>query len=328
MSERERNDQRMRDAFSSIDQPADSADSTVNCPGDEEIWAASRGELSPERAKLLLAHSLECTDCRQSWLAASTLAAEGGLDEAGRSARAEAQSSRPSSRFQDAARGRVIPFRTRHHRLIRVISAVAATLVIMFALTTLLNREEVQFLPPILAEQTRTELWRVGESQPLKAGDPLRTGDRIYLTVESDVPVHLYLINQDQAGASAALFPVQGAQWNNPLPPGEIHRLPGNTTWQYDSWEVSSAGGRESFMVIAALEPLQELESALSLLDAAVPQDQVLRGESMVPTTTGTDPGLAAAALAGALESLRREGSDRSVMVREIVLENPRSPDS
>jgi hypothetical protein len=135
------------------------------------------------------------------------------------------------------------------------------------------------------------------------------------------------VINKDAAGESAALFPIPGAQWSNPLPPGEAHRLPGGSGWQYDSWEVSSSGGQESFTVIAALEPQQGLESALALLDTAVPQDQFLRGRAAVPAGTETDPEQAAVALAQALEELRGK-SGGSVVVREIVLENPRAPDS
>ncbi len=309
MSERESDNKRLRDAFSSVDQPAGSTD---RCPGDEEIWDASRGELSPERTRLLLAHSLECANCKQSWLAASSLAAEASM---------------PSSRPQNAGAGQVIPFQVRHHRLLKVISAVAATVVLLFLLTTVLNREEVAVAPGTLAGQIRTDLWRVGESQPLLAGDRLQIGDRLYLTVQSEAPVHLYVINKDQAGESAALFPVPGAQWSNPLSPGEAHRLPGSQDWQYDSWEVSSSGGRESFTVVASLEPLAGLESALALLDAAVPREQVLRGRAAVEAVPETDPGKAAAALAAALDALREEIGG-AVVIREIVLENPGSPDS
>jgi hypothetical protein len=325
MSKRERKDDVLRDAFSSPD-PA--AGSTAHCPGDGEIWSASRGELPPERTELLLAHSLECTECRQSWQAAAALAAEGKLDESGRSGGAAGEASGTASRPQDPAAGRVIPFRSRHHRLVAAITAVAAMLVMMFALTTMLDREPDQVAPLSLAEQIQTDIWRVGESQPLADGDPLSLGDRIYLTLESDIAVHLYLINKDQAGESAALFPIQGAQWSNPLPPGVTHRLPGDQDWQYDSWEVTSTGGRESFTVVASLEPLPRLEAALALVGGAMPQDQILRGQSTLPPGSETDPDQAAAALAGALEELHRESFSHSVLVREIVLENSRTPDS
>lgn len=324
MSERESGDKRLQDVFSSLDQQAEPMGP---CPADDEIWAASRGELPPERTKRLLAHSMDCADCKQSWRAASTLAVEAGLNEIDLSGASDTDASRSSSRVQEAGSGRVIPFQARHHRLIKVVGAIAATLVVMFLLTTVLNRTESPVAPLTLAEGIRTDLWRVGESQPLAAGDRLHIGDRIYLTVESDVPVHLYVINRDQAGESAALFPIPGAQWSNPLPPGEVHRLPGGRDWEYDSWEVSSSGGQESFTVVAALEPLRGLESALTLLDAAMPQDQFLRGQDAVLPRAAIDPDQAAAALAEALEALRME-SGGSVVVREIVLENPRSPDS
>lgn len=328
MSKGEADNKRLRDAFSSGHHPEEA---TERCPGDEEIWDASRGKLSSERTRLLLAHSLECAHCRQSWLAAASLAVEVGLNEIRPSGASDTKASRPPSTPQDAGVGQVIPFQARHHRLLKVVSAVAATLVLMLLLTTVLNREEDPVAPVALAGQIRTDLWRVGESKPLVAGDRLETGDRIYLTLESEVPVHLYVINRDQAGESAVLFPVPGAQWSNPLPPGVVHRLPGSQDWRYDSWEVSSSGGRESFTVVAALEPLARLESALALLDTAVPRDPILRGQAAgepgPQTDPETDPAQAAAALTAALDALRQE-SGALVVVREIVLENPGSPDS
>lgn len=49
------------------------------CPTDEEIWAASRGELPAARRDALLAHSAGCAACAESWRMAAAIAAEASL---------------------------------------------------------------------------------------------------------------------------------------------------------------------------------------------------------------------------------------------------------
>lgn len=324
MSKPESEDKVLREAFSA---GAGEGRAASPCPGDEEIWSAARGELAPEQTRALLAHSLKCADCKQSWLAASVLAEESRLAE-NRAERGSGDENVAGSGAPPAEKSaQVVPFRPRLRHVMAVGGAVAATLLIMFLMPTMLNLEEAPIAPTALSERIHTELWRVGESRPLAAGDRLQTGDRIYLTLESDLPVHLYLINEDQTGEPAALFPVAGAQWSNPLPAGESHRLPGGIDWQHDSWEVSSAGGRESFTVIAALEPLPELESALAMLHAAAPPEEILRGAEAAVPDEPAQAGRAATALDEVLARLRRESEGGAVMVHEIVLDNPGSID-
>ena len=109
------------------------------------------------------------------------------------------------------------------------------------------------------------------------------------------------------------------------MPAATTHRLPGDTTWEYDSWEVSSAGGRESFLVVASLDAVEELESALALLESASPLDpgEFLRGDDPAGPEPDTAPSGAEAALAAALEVLAASGSEK-VVIHQITLENPR----
>jgi hypothetical protein len=304
-------DRRLREAFAASTGPAKPPG---DCPADAEIWAATRGELPAERTGALLDHSLECGRCRQSWQTAAALAAEGGL-EAGSG----------GGRERAAPPAGPIPFRSRHHRLVTTLVAMAASLVLLVALTTVLNKPPVPAPGISLAGQTGLMLWKVGAEgdQPLTGGESLAPGDRIYLTVASAVPVHLYVINSDATGESAALFPLAEAQWSNPLPAGESLRLPGDAAWPYDAWEVTSAGGQEAFTLVASLQPLPELEAAVGMLSAAMPEDRLVRGGEEALPQAGAPPGEVALSLTQVLARIEAEAPPESVAIRRIVLQNP-----
>ena len=53
-----------------------------DCPGDEAIWAASRGELAAKRAKELLDHVTRCPSCTESWRMAGEIADQAELSQA------------------------------------------------------------------------------------------------------------------------------------------------------------------------------------------------------------------------------------------------------
>ncbi len=187
-----------------------------------------------------------------------------------------------------------------------------------------------------LSASVESTLWRAGVSadQPLTTGERVQPGDRMFLEVKNAVPIHVYVINLDREGHGYVLFPIPGAQVGNPLPPGASHRLPGDTTWEYDSWEVSSAGGRETFLVVASRRPLERLESALALLRPATAEGPQELGESLseslrgvgILSRTGTPDGASrgAAAVSAALRALTSSPLSRQdLFVQEIVLENP-----
>ena len=67
------NDERLRRAYAA---PAELAGAVGDCPPDEEIWAASRGELAGERAEALLQHAASCASCGESWKMAQALGRE------------------------------------------------------------------------------------------------------------------------------------------------------------------------------------------------------------------------------------------------------------
>lgn len=98
-------------------------------------------------------------------------------------------------------------------------------------------------------------------SEPLAAGARVAPGDRLFMLVHATKPVHVYVVNQDDLGESYLLFPLPGQKVSNPLPAGETQRLPGGV-----DWEVTSAGGREHFLVMASPEPLDALEKVFATL--------------------------------------------------------------
>jgi hypothetical protein len=106
----------------------------------------------------------------------------------------------------------------------------------------------------------------------LADGDRVRPGDRLSLEIEAAEPVHVWVVNEDLDGNVFLLFPIAGLDLDNPLTGGRRHRLPGRLDGAPQSWQVTSAGGRERFLVIASRRALPELERELAGLTAAHPQ--------------------------------------------------------
>lgn len=279
------------------------------CPPDDEIWRAVQGQLPAEQAARLLAHSRECPACATSFAMAGEIGRQTGAIP-GRAAR-EA--------------------RPRRGRLFWTLGTLAAAAALLLVISPLLLRGPAG-PPPAggdLAARVTTSLWRVGAAgdETLATGARVRPGDRLYLTIDSEAPVNLYVLDRDQQGEVSVLFPVEGAQWSNPIPPGSARRIPGETTWDYDSWEISSAGGEENLIVVASLEPLDGLQRALSRIDPAVPSPPggPLRGEGPNGPGAGVPDEEAAAALERVLSDLRASPvRGRGLLLEEFRLENPK----
>lgn len=166
-------------------------------------------------------------------------------------------------------------------------------------------------------------------SEVLQEGARVRPGDRLFLEVDSTTPVHLYVVNQDERGESYLLFPLPGQSVSNPLPAGKTHRLPRDVYW-----EVTSAGGREHFLIVASPEPLGALEAVFARLPApraggpaaaaaALSQEEVgqLRGIGGLSPRKAEGPSadLFRSAVALGVESELVKGP----WIRQLTLENP-----
>ena len=165
-------------------------------------------------------------------------------------------------------------------------------------------------------------------SEALGAGSRVAPGDRLFVLVHATKPVHLYIVNQDDRGESYLLFPLPGQTLSNPLPGGETHRVPGSV-----DWEVTSAGGREHFLIMASPHPLDALEKVFATLpraEAGRPVSAVPLSRDVVGQLRGIG-GLAPVASSGPATELLKSavslGTDAESVtgpwIRQFTLENP-----
>lgn len=111
--------------------------------------------------------------------------------------------------------------------------------------------------------QIDTAIYRTrGDSERrLRASERLAPGDGLFATLRVSVPAYVYIVNEDDQGESYLLFPLPGQSVTNPLPAGTTNRIPGDFNWQ-----VSSAGGREHFIIFASPERLAAFEQMFAAL--------------------------------------------------------------
>jgi len=194
--------------------------------------------------------------------------------------------------------------------------------------------------PAAAAYDVAASFRRHGEAGgvPLSSGDRVRPGDRLTLDVRASRPVWVYVLNEDERGEQFLLFPQPSFDLANPLPAGETVTLPGAIAGRPNAWTVTSAGGREHFLVVASPEPVAELEADLARLPAPRPGAPVayapvsaaagerLRGVGGVAELP--QPESPASPRRPAFERFRtladRETGVTGVWVRHVTLENPR----
>ena len=170
------------------------------------------------------------------------------------------------------------------------------------------------------------------ERTRLEPGARLKLGDTLTLEFRSSAPLYVYIIEEDEAGHSYALFPLPGFDQRNPLSPGVTHVLPGSRDGTDLSWTVDSAGGREHLMVLASPTRLVEFEADMNALArpgqvaVALPETAKthLRGIGALSKTPAVTGGASAARLFDMAQSLvTRSEVAEGVWLRRIDLENP-----
>lgn len=177
-------------------------------------------------------------------------------------------------------------------------------------------------------------LYRISQTAEAKLGpgDRVAPGDQLALQIQVSKPTYVYVVNEDDKGESYLLFPQPGQTVANPIPAGQSVRLPsvgGKTLY----WEVTTAGGREHFLIFATPEPLPTFDR----LFASLPRPQlnapvlssplsadavgVLRGVGGLTASPRASAGKLAEQFTTPLPTTAE--SANGVWVRQLTLENP-----
>lgn len=168
----------------------------------------------------------------------------------------------------------------------------------------------------------------------LSDGGSVAAGDGLYLEIESREPIHVYAVDEDEAGRVFVLFPLAGFEPRNPLQADVRHRLPGRRNGRAENWRVTFAGGTEEVTVIASRAALGQLEQDLTRLPHAIPGAPVAGDESAphgiqargiggtAPTQGAVaEPGAPMRELSGVLRALEnRAARDGDVWVWALTL--------
>jgi serine/threonine-protein kinase len=169
----------------------------------------------------------------------------------------------------------------------------------------------------------------------LQPGATVAPGDRLLIDVHVSLPAYVYIVNEDEQGESYLLFPLPGQSLTNPLPSGTANRLPGTQGGQEIFWQVTSAGGREHFLIFASPERLPVLEkmfAALPRAEAGRPIQSARLSRDVVGALRSVG-GLAPAAgqklgessLTSQFSTPLRNGEEMAhgLWVRQLTLDNP-----
>jgi serine/threonine-protein kinase len=181
----------------------------------------------------------------------------------------------------------------------------------------------------------------------LDKGDRVAPGDSVSLRVQGSEPLHVYVVNEDEAGHAYLLFPSPGLVPQNPLPAATPIILPGTQNDQPFYWQVTSGGGTEHLLVIASPRPLPSLETELEALGHPKPGAPI-RFAELPPSSLnqlrglgglvhdGSASGPAPRTAAGAPQTQRlfelaeplsgSPDTTSGVWMRRLELENPARP--
>jgi predicted Zn-dependent protease len=114
-------------------------------------------------------------------------------------------------------------------------------------------------------------LFRAGDGteERLTANATVVPGEHLFLEITGSKAMHVYVLNQDEAGRAFLLYPLPRLDKQNPLSGGVQHRLPGPVSGQPNYWQVDQAGGDEWILVAAGRKPIAELERQIADLPMA-----------------------------------------------------------
>jgi serine/threonine-protein kinase len=185
------------------------------------------------------------------------------------------------------------------------------------------------------AAQAAGQTGQRGRDARLSSGTRIAPGDALFLDIRLSAPAYVYVVNEDEHGESYLLFPLPGQSVENPLPSGRTNRLPGPQAGEDINWQVTSAGGREHFLVFASPERLPVFEQVFATLpraEAGRPIQNARLSPEAVSTLRSVGGLVSAPRQSLSDSSLSRqfttplrdtEETARGLWVRQLTLENP-----
>ena len=173
-----------------------------------------------------------------------------------------------------------------------------------------------------------------GRDIRLEHGARVAPGDRLSLRVQSSIPLYLYVVNEDDRGASFLLYPLGTEQQASPLPAGQRHEIPGKVNGERTFWVINSAGGREHFVLFATPDPPTPAFTRMfadlprPTMDAPIlaqPLTTELVGELRGVGGLTTAPTRTSSVLTKDMTMPLPDGEEtaRGAWVRQLTLENP-----
>jgi hypothetical protein len=237
-----------------------------------------------------------------------------------------------------------VPVAARRGRLLAAALVVAAGIALTALLVSRSDKTEIEPTPAaptatLGAYSVEAALYRIGKDerrQRIESGQRLALGDHLSLEFRSSVPVHLYVIDEDDQGHAFALFPLPDLRQRNPLPAGEPHILPGvDQQGKATQWTVDSAGGREHLLILASPQRLVEFEAELARLprpqggsvSIAIPEQVKIRLRGIGTLSHSTAPdvrvGESTRLFEMAEQLATRQETVQGPWLRRIDLENP-----
>jgi hypothetical protein len=178
---------------------------------------------------------------------------------------------------------------------------------------------------PVLVERATLFSNATPRPRALAEGDPVKPGDELFLEIEAERPLNLYVINEDEKGSRYLLFPRPAWKLHNPIPGGTSSRVPGKLPGEADprNWAVTSQGGTEWICAVASETPIPELEELARSWVAEEPPE--VAGEPLKAVLRGIGGITKARAPAGgeapALSRIEKELAAQRAVLAEIVRE-------
>lgn len=144
-------------------------------------------------------------------------------------------------------------------RRFRVAAGIAA--IALIAVAVLWNIRIAA--PPWQADAHIVRIDANGE-RPLPNGATVRAGERVRLHWTSNRRTYVYVLDEDSTGHTSVLFPLNGTGPANPLTAAAGLNLPGGSERPSLAWQIDADAQREEFVVVASLQPLPMMDTALA----------------------------------------------------------------